>query len=63
MKMQERNPAIRQGQFLWMDDPERKQYIASLKKKISDGFYSSEKVISGVVDEIAPILHEIAGQE
>lgn len=56
-----RNPSLRQGQFLWMAKPEKENYIGQLKKKITEGFYFSEKVVSTIVDEIAPILDEKAG--
>lgn len=63
MKALERNPALRQGQFQWMDEPEKKNYLTRLKKKIDDGFYFSDKVISCIVDEIAPVLNETVTQE
>ena len=63
MKPHERNPALRQGQFQWMDEPAKKSYLTKLKKKIDDGFYFSDKVIWRIVDEIAPVLNEAVGQE
>lgn len=58
MEIQLRNPAIRQGQFIWMDDGPRSRYIKDLKEKIRKGFYSSDKVINKIVDEIAPVLND-----
>ena len=59
MNASQRNPALRQGQFLWMDDPAKRSYLSSLKKKIEEGYYSSEKVISRIVEEIAPVIDDV----
>lgn len=59
MNASQRNPALRQGQFLWMDDPTKRSYLSSLKKKIEEGYYSSEKVISRIVEEIAPVIDDV----
>lgn len=53
-----RNPALRQGQFIWMEEGARNRYIADLKRKIKNGFYSSEKVLSKIVEEIAPVVDD-----
>lgn len=58
-----RNPALRRGQFIWMDEGPRKNYIDELKKKISNGFYSSDKVISKIVEEIAPVLNDTVNHD
>ena len=58
MKTITRNPAIRQGQFLWMDSECKENYLKNLKQKISDGFYFSDRVISKIVEEIAPALED-----
>ena len=58
METPSRNPSIRQGRFQWMDDTAKKKYISIIKKRISDGYYFSEKVISQVVDEIAPVIND-----
>ncbi len=63
MKAPERNPALRQGQFQWMDEPDKKGYLSKLKKRIDEGFYFSDKVISRIVEEIAPVLNETVGIE
>ena len=36
---------------------------ASLKKKIEEGYYYSEKVISRIVEEIAPVMNDIVDQD
>lgn len=58
MKTHVKNPQIRQGQFLWKDESGQKKYLQSLKRKISEGFYFSDKVISRVVEELAPVFHD-----
>lgn len=58
MDTQLRNPALRQGQFIWMDEGPKNRYIEKLKKKINSGFYSSENVISKIVEEIAPVVND-----
>lgn len=52
------NPAIRQGKFLWRDDASKTAYLQNLKKKIADGFYTSEDVIGRIVEDIAPIYND-----
>lgn len=53
------NPQIKKGQFLWKDELSKQKYLNSLKKKIAEGFYFSDKVISRVVEEIAPAFDEV----
>lgn len=53
-----KNPALRQGQFIWMDEGPKNRYIEDLKRKIKNGFYSSEKVIAKIVEEIAPVVND-----
>jgi hypothetical protein len=47
---------VRKGRFLWMSENDRREYIAALKEKIAEGFYFSDRVISEVVNEIAPTI-------
>ncbi len=58
MKAPLRNPALRQGQFLWMDESTKKNYISRLKERIEKGYYFSDKVITRIVDEIAPVIND-----
>ncbi len=57
----------RLGKFLWREsDSEREDYLRQLKSKIASGFYSSEMVLSSIVDDIAPSVSnsinvEVAG--
>jgi hypothetical protein len=54
------NPQIKKGQFLWKDEMSQKKYLTLLKKKIAGGYFYSDRVISRVVEEIAPVFREIA---
>lgn len=58
METAARNPSIRQGRFFGMDEDAKRKYISLIKKRIMDGYYFSEKVMTYVVDEIAPVLNE-----
>lgn len=58
VKERRESPNIKTGRFLWMQEKSRKQYLAALNKKISEGYYSSENTLSKVVDELAPIFNE-----
>jgi hypothetical protein len=58
MEQASRNPSLRQGRFFGMDEDTKKKYISMIKRRISDGYYFSEKVMTYVVDEIAPVLNE-----
>lgn len=47
----------RMGKFLWREDEEdRDAYLRQLRDKIADGFFSSEQVLSSIVDELAPAV-------
>jgi hypothetical protein len=61
MAQQQQLPALKRGQFLWMEPAAQRRYVQQLKKRISDGYYNSENVFSKVAEEIAPVLEEVAG--
>ncbi len=52
------SPKIRSGRFLWMDDKSKKRYLTVLNKKIADGFYTSDRILSRIVDEMAPVFND-----
>ncbi len=58
MKAPPKNPAIRQGRFIWMDESTKKNYLSTLKKRIEEGYYFSDNVITRIVDEIAPVIND-----
>lgn len=59
-KMEAKNDSlsIRKGKFLWMEPGAKENYIDTLKKKIADGYFYSDKILSKVVDELAPVLND-----
>ena len=54
---------VRKGRFLWMDPPEQHRYLEALARRISAGYYFSDKILGEIVDEIAPIVEENVEQE
>jgi hypothetical protein len=50
--------AIRKGRFLWMDESSRKSYIEALNRKIAEGYFFSDTILTKVVDDLAPIMGE-----
>jgi hypothetical protein len=52
------SPNIRNGRFLWMDEKEQKRYLAVLNKKITEGFFASDQILSRLVDEMAPVFND-----
>jgi len=58
MDVRKESPNIRTGRFLWMDEKSRKRYLAALNKKIAEGFFSSDIIITRLVDEMAPVFND-----
>ena len=56
------NPNIRKGQFLWKDESEQRGYIEKLTRRISEGYYFSDKVLTDIVDELAPVFNDNLSQ-
>ncbi len=52
------NPSLKTGRFLWMDEQARREYVASLHKKIANGYFSSDHIISKIVDDMAPVFND-----
>jgi hypothetical protein len=52
------NPNVRRGQFLWREESEREEYLAKLNRRIAAGFYTSDRIISKVVEELAPVFSD-----
>jgi hypothetical protein len=49
---------VRKGRFLWMEPSAQREYLQSISKKISSGYFYSDKVLGEIVDEIAPVINE-----
>ena len=49
----------RLGKFLWLNSEEEQQkYLNGLREKIASGFYTSDSVLTSLVEEIAPTLSD-----
>ncbi|MFP4417397.1 MAG: hypothetical protein ACLFSB_09015, partial [Chitinispirillaceae bacterium] len=57
------NPAVRKGRFLWRDEKARERYLAALIRRINNGYYSTDKVLWGIVEELAPVFCDSADPE
>ena len=53
----------RKGRFLWMDDSQRQTYLADLKHRIADGYFSSELITTQLVDDLAPAMNDSIDRE
>lgn len=54
----------RLGKFLWKEEEdERENYIKSLREKIQKGYYTSDNVVSTLIDELAPAMCNSIGVE
>jgi hypothetical protein len=54
---------IRKGRFLWMQEKAQKRYLAMLKKRIGEGYFSSDNILASLVDEIAPVFNDFLDHE
>ncbi|MCU0609640.1 MAG: hypothetical protein MUF22_07740 [Chitinispirillaceae bacterium] len=53
------NPSkVRQGRFLWMAEPARKDYLRALREKISAGYYTGEPILAQIADSLSPMYAE-----
>jgi hypothetical protein len=62
-KNHETPSAIRRGRFLWLPEPARNDYLDSLKDKIAKGYFSSDTILSQIVDDLAPLYADSAAHE
>jgi hypothetical protein len=51
------------GRFMWMDDSAKKEYLSSLNKKISEGYYSSDRILSNIVEDLAPVFDKNVNEQ
>jgi hypothetical protein len=60
----QQNPSsIRRGRFLWLPEPARKDYLKTLRDKISKGYFASDSILAQIVDELAPLYADSAVHE
>ncbi|ERP31502.1 hypothetical protein [Chitinivibrio alkaliphilus] len=54
----------RKGRFLWKGDPhDRAREIEEIRRRVSSGYYSSNKVMNGLVEDLAPQMSDSIGME
>jgi hypothetical protein len=58
MDVRNDSPNSRAGRFLWMDEKARKRYLAVLNKKIAKGYFSSDPILSKLVEDMAPVFND-----
>ncbi len=63
MRPPDENPNIRKGKFLWMDQHSREKFLQKLSGRISEGYYSSDRVLNRIVDELSPVFSDIVEHE
>jgi hypothetical protein len=54
---------VRQGRFLWMSETAQRDYLVTLKQKISEGFFFSEAILSKISEDLAPTYVEASGPD
>jgi hypothetical protein len=54
----ERPTKTRQGRFLWMPENNRTDYLVLLRRKIEQGYFFTEPVLTRLVEELAPTYSE-----
>ena len=45
---------VRRGQFIWRPAEARKKYLEKLKKRIRNGFYTSDRIVASITEKLAP---------
>lgn len=55
--------AVRKGQFLWRDEESRTRYLDALRARIAEGFFFGDSVLTGIVEELAPVLNDVTQRE
>lgn len=49
-------PNVRRGKFLWMEKSAQKSYIDSLKRKINEGYFQTDNVLSKIAEDLTPVF-------
>jgi hypothetical protein len=58
MEVRNDSPHMKTGRFLWMDTNSKKLYLEALNKKIVEGYFFSEQILSKIVDDMAPVFND-----
>jgi hypothetical protein len=54
---------VRQGRFLWMSETAQRDYLTTLKQRISEGYYYSDGILSRIAEDLAPMYAESSGPD
>ena len=54
---------VRQGRFLCLPEEARNDYLATLKRKIAEGYFFSDSTITRLAEDLAPAYSESTGSE
>jgi hypothetical protein len=57
------NPSVRKGKFLFMEASAQEHFVQKLTSRIAEGYYTSDRVLSRIVDELGPVFNELAENE
>jgi hypothetical protein len=63
MDARSRSHNIRTGRFLWMEEKDQKRYLATLRKRIAEGYFSSDRILVSITDEMAPVFNDFLGED
>jgi hypothetical protein len=59
----ERPTKTRQGRFLWMPETLRSDYLVLLRRKIDQGYFFTEPVLTSLVEDLAPTYSDSVNDE
>lgn len=52
------SPNIRSGRFLWMDEGLKNEYLKDLRRRIEEGYFFRDGILTKIVDDIAPVMDD-----
>jgi hypothetical protein len=61
MDARSRSHNIRTGRFLWMEEKDQKRYLARLRERIAEGYFSSDRILVSIADQMAPVFNDFLG--
>jgi hypothetical protein len=57
------SPNIRTGRFLWMEEGLKREYLSDLRRRIENGYFFKDGIVTKIVDEIAPVMNDCVDGE
>lgn len=58
MEPRKDSPNIRTGRFLWMEEGSKKEYLKDLRRRIENGYFFKEGIVTKIVEDIAPVMND-----